>query len=66
MDSKNTAIKALQKDLDEAQDQYATALQAHFMNVDMLLDLHHTSLSTLQKQFEDDVASLEMEFDVER
>ena len=66
VDAKNAAIKALQKDLDEAQEQYSTALQAHVMNVDTLLDLHQTALATLQKQFEDDIASLEMEFDTER
>jgi len=66
IDAKNAAIKALQKDLDEAQEQYSTALQSHVMNVDTLLDLHQTALATLQKQFEDDISSLEMEFDTER
>lgn len=66
MDRKDAGINALERDVAEAEEQYANALQAHLINVDTMIDLQISRLSTLQRQFDGDLATLEEEFDTER
>lgn len=66
LDQKNAAIDNFAKDVEEAEEQYATAIQAHCINVDTLIDLQTARLQTLQNQFEADLNVLQTEFDNER
>ncbi|KND01614.1 uncharacterized protein SPPG_03412 [Spizellomyces punctatus DAOM BR117] len=66
LDRKNASIETLAKDVAEAEDQFATALQAHCINVDTLIELQSARLQTLQSQFENDLGILETEFNAER
>ncbi|KAI9328161.1 coiled-coil domain-containing protein 65-like protein [Obelidium mucronatum] len=66
MDRKNAATIALEKDLGEAEQQFGTALQAHCINTDTLIDLQLGRLNTLQNQFGSELGLLEAEFHTER
>jgi D-ribose pyranose/furanose isomerase RbsD len=66
MDQKNSAISALATDVNEADEQYSTALQAHCINIDTLIELQTNRLETLQNQFQTDLETLETEFNTEK
>ncbi|KAI9142467.1 hypothetical protein BKA69DRAFT_1037786 [Paraphysoderma sedebokerense] len=66
IDRKNHAIGQLQKYLEEAEEQYSTALQSHLINIDSLIDIHFGRLNRLQSQFEMDLGGLEVEFNEEK
>ncbi|KAJ3177286.1 Dynein regulatory complex subunit 2 [Geranomyces variabilis] len=66
LDRKSAGVENLARDVDEAESQYSTALQAHCMNIDTLIDLQASRLQTLQNQFESDLGILETEFNTER
>jgi hypothetical protein len=66
IDRKDSVIKALVKDLQEAEEQYAMAIRSHFQNVDNLVDLHKEELETMKKKFQDLLAEIKLEFDKEK
>ncbi|XP_067832424.1 dynein regulatory complex subunit 2 [Heptranchias perlo] len=66
VDRKDSVIRALTKDLEEAEEQYATALRNHVQNVDKLVDLQRSRLLLLENEFEAELKSLKEEFDTER
>ncbi|KAJ3076801.1 Dynein regulatory complex subunit 2 [Podochytrium sp. JEL0797] len=66
MDRKNAATSTLERDLLEAEEQFQTALQAHCINTDTLIDLQLGRLATLQNQFGSELGLLEAEFHTER
>ncbi|XP_038642568.1 dynein regulatory complex subunit 2 [Scyliorhinus canicula] len=66
VDRKDGVIRALTKDLEEAEEQYATALRNHIQNVDKLVDLQRSRLLLIENEFEAELASLKEEFDAER
>ncbi|GCC21324.1 hypothetical protein chiPu_0019792 [Chiloscyllium punctatum] len=66
VDRKDGVIRALTKDLEEAEEQYATALRNHIQNVDKLVDLQRSRLTIIENEFEAELASLKEEFDAER
>ncbi|XP_078390530.1 dynein regulatory complex subunit 2 [Cetorhinus maximus] len=66
VDRKDGVIRALTKDLEEAEEQYATALRNHIQNVDKLVDLQRSRLLLIESEFEAELASLKEEFDAER
>jgi hypothetical protein len=66
VDRKNSIIISLERDLEEAEEQYQTALQAHLQNVDNLISLHMTRLSAVETQFDQELNSVETEFNTER
>ena len=66
LDRKNMTIKHLEHDLDESEEQYCTAIQAHLISIDTLVNLHHQRLENLRNQFETDVTMLDTEFNSER
>lgn len=66
LDRKNNHIKSLERDLEEAELQYANAIKAHNMNIDTLIDLQEKKLSSLKSAFDADTAALEEEFENER
>ncbi|KAJ3091619.1 Dynein regulatory complex subunit 2 [Quaeritorhiza haematococci] len=66
MDRKNAKMEQLRQDTQEAEEQFQTALQSHLINVDTLIDLQHSRLETLQRQFDVDLTTLEEEFNSEK
>lgn len=66
IDRKDSVIKALVKDLQEAEEQYAMAMRSHFQNVDNLIDLQKEELETMKKKFQDLLAEIKLEFDKEK
>ena len=66
IDRKDSVIKSLVKDLQEAEEQYSMAMRSHFENADKLIDLHREQLETMQKKCEDMIAVIKIEFDKER
>ena len=66
IDRKDSVIKALVKDLQEAEEQYSMAMRSHFENVDKMVDLQKEQLDTMKKKCEDLIAVIKIEFDKER
>ncbi len=54
----------LDRDLEEAEEQYGTAVRAHMMVLDALLDLQHTRMKALEEEFALNLRALEDEFEV--
>ena len=66
IDRKDTVIRSLVKDLQEADEQYAMAMRSHFQNVDELIELHKEQLDAARLKCENLVAEIKIEFDKER
>lgn len=66
VDRKDAVIQMLDRDLEDAEEQFQTALRAHSQTVDALLDLQYTSVKKLQSTFDERVCELEEEFDTEK
>jgi ubiquitin len=66
VDRKDAIIQMLDRDLEEAEEQYQMALRSHFQNVDKLVDLQDTRLLSLENEFEYDLKTLETEFNAEK
>ena len=54
----------LDKNIDEAEDQYQLALRNHLIHLDHLLALQDTRLKSLHEEFERDVRIYEEEFEI--
>ncbi|OQR86501.1 hypothetical protein ACHHYP_10492 [Achlya hypogyna] len=66
VDRKDAIIQMLDRDLEEAEEQYQMALRSHLLNVDKLIDLQDGRLLGLENEFEKDLQILEREFSVEK
>ncbi len=66
IDRKDTVIKALVKDLQESEEQYAMAMRSNVANVEGLIDLQREQLEAAKKKFENYVHEIKIEFDKER
>ncbi|ETM44410.1 hypothetical protein F442_10652 [Phytophthora nicotianae P10297] len=66
VDRKDALIQMLDRDLEEAEEQFQMALRAHLLNVDELIDLQDERLLGLEKEFETDLKELEQEFQTEK
>ncbi|KAI9205758.1 coiled-coil domain-containing protein 65-like protein [Polychytrium aggregatum] len=66
VDRKTVGILNLGQSLFEAEEQFETALKAHCINVDTLIDLQRSRLDFLMSQFESDLGTLDTEFNSER
>jgi hypothetical protein len=66
VDMKDAIIQMLDRDLDEAEEQYSMALRSHLSNVDALIELHNTKVRTLESEFDAELHILQREFDSER
>lgn len=66
VDRKDAIIQMLDRDLEEAEEQFQMALRSHLLNVDQLIDLQDERLLALEKEFEQDLRHLEQEFTVEK
>ncbi|XP_051817951.1 dynein regulatory complex subunit 2 [Antechinus flavipes] len=66
VDCKDSVIKSLAKDLIEAEDQYAHALQGHLNNMDQLLALQRSRLANLEDCYNEELEALTKEFETEK
>ncbi|XP_010192328.1 PREDICTED: coiled-coil domain-containing protein 65, partial [Mesitornis unicolor] len=66
MDCKDSAIKSLVTELEEAEEQHAQALRSHLSNIDRLLQLQRCRLTCLEEGFSAQLEALETEFETER
>ncbi|GMH95402.1 hypothetical protein TrVE_jg2490 [Triparma verrucosa] len=66
VDRKDAIIQMLDRDLEEAEDQFGMALRAHLQNMDKLIDLQDSRLLGLEQEFESELVALESEFNNER
>jgi hypothetical protein len=66
VDAKDALLQMLDKDLEEAEEQYQTALRNHMIHVDRLLRLQESRLQGLEEEFKRDLKILVNEFERER
>ena len=66
IDRKDSVIKAMVKDLSEAEEQYAMGLRSHIKNVDDLIDLQKEQLNAARDKYEFEIEIIKNEFDKER
>lgn len=66
VDRKDAIVQMLDRDLEEAEEQYGMAVRAHMLVMDSLLDLQYQRMKALETEFAQDLKALEDEFDVER
>ena len=66
VDMKDAIIQMLDRDLDEAEEQYQMALRSHLQNVDALIDLYNSKVRQLQNEFETEIRQIEKDFQKER
>lgn len=66
VDRRDALLQMLDRDIDEAEEQFQMALREHLRNMDKLISLQDTRLATLESKFEDDLAILHNEFKTER
>ncbi|MGH0169924.1 UNVERIFIED_CONTAM: hypothetical protein FKN15_058199 [Acipenser sinensis] len=66
VDRKDSVIKSLTWDLEEAEVQYSQALRAHLHNLDMLLQLQRGRLESLEQNYQAELEALRGEFHTER
>ncbi|TMW64998.1 hypothetical protein Poli38472_009165 [Pythium oligandrum] len=66
VDRKDAIIQMLDRDLEEAEEQFQMALRSHLLNIDEFIDLQDERLLGLEKEFEQDLRELEQEFLIEK
>ena len=66
VDRKDSIIQMLDRDLEEAEEQYQMAHRAHLMVMDSLLDLQHNRMKALETELDVQLKALEDEFENER
>ena len=66
VDAKDAILQMLDRDLDEAEEQYQMALRNHLIHIDDLINLQNSRLRGLQEEFDNDVKIIKTEYDRER
>ncbi|EDV20189.1 Coiled-coil domain-containing protein 65 [Trichoplax sp. H2] len=66
VDRKDAIVKSLGKDLEEAEEQYQMALRSHLQNMDELIALQHSRLTSVKSEYDKQLEILKQEFDSER
>jgi hypothetical protein len=66
VDMKDAIIQMLDRDLDEAEEQYQMALRSHLQNIDALIDLYNSKVRRLENEFETEIRQIEKDFQKER
>lgn len=66
IDRKDAIIQMLDRDLEEADEQYLVALRRHLQNMDRLIELQDSRLLALETQFQKELHELESEFAAEK
>jgi len=66
VDAKDAILQMLDRDLDEAEEQYQMALRNHLIHVNELIDLQASRLRGLDEEFKRDIDIVQNEFDGEK
>lgn len=66
VDRKDAIIQMLDRDLEDAEEQYQMALRSHLTILDHLIDLQYTRIKALEEEFSNSLQALEDEFETER
>ena len=66
VDMKDAIIQMLDRDLDEAEEQYQTGHRSHTLNIDTLVDLFQQKVQQLEYEFEASLRSLSNDCENER
>lgn len=66
VDAKDAILQMLDRDLEEAEEQYQMALRNHLIHVDQLIELQHSRLQGLHEEFLRDMTIIKDEFDREK
>ncbi|CAI2366503.1 unnamed protein product [Moneuplotes crassus] len=66
VDAKDAILQMLDRDLEEADEQYQMALRNHKIRIDQLIDIQNSRLTGLHEEFERDLNILKSEFEQER
>ena len=66
VDRKDAIIQMLDRDLEEAEDQFQMALRSHLQNIDALIDLQDGRLLVSEQEFEAELKTLEADFHAEK
>lgn len=66
VDAKDAILQMLDRDLDEAEEQYQMALRNHLIHVDELIALQASRLRGLNEEFNRDIRIIKEEFDGEK
>ena len=56
----------INRDLEEAEDQYQMALRTHLVNLDTLIKLHDSRLYALERNFHQELRTLQSDFNKEK
>jgi hypothetical protein len=62
VDRKDAILQMLDRDLEEAEDQFQMALRTHLVNIDGLIQLHDNRLYTLERSFQAELKNLQTVF----
>ena len=66
VDRKDAILQMLDRDTEEAEEQYQMALRSHLQNIDRLLELQDSRLAGLEIQFTKELNEIDLEFSKER
>lgn len=66
VDRKDAILQMLDRDLEEAEDQFQMALRTHLQNIDILIQLHDTRLYSLEKNFQKELKIMQHDFHLEK
>ena len=66
VDRKDATIQMLDRDVEEAGDQFHAALRSHLQNIDHLVDLQDSRLQTSEVEFDHELHALETAFKAEK
>lgn len=66
VDRKDAILQMLDRDLEEAEDQYQMALRTHLVNIDILIKLHDSRLYSLERTFQGELKTLQTDFHKEK
>eukprot|EP01038_Epipyxis_sp_PR26KG_P008264 gene8264-11184_t len=66
VDRKDAILQMLDRDLEEAEDQYQMTLRTHLVNIDALIKLHDSRLYALERNFHSELKTLQSDFNKER
>jgi uncharacterized protein (DUF342 family) len=66
VDAKDAILQMLDRDLEEAEEQYQMALRNHKIRIDQLIELQNSRLRGLEEEFQRDLEILKDEFDREK
>jgi hypothetical protein len=66
VDRKDAILQMLDRDLEEAEDQFQTAMRSHLVNIDVLIKLHDSRLYALERNFQTELLTLQTDFHEEK